>query len=740
MLELNIQVTNSELPKLAKLHERIVNTPVLNRVKFQEEFEILEGRLLAILSELNNDLDGLEVQLERLRSHVALRRRRHPAATSPILDSTVPSIFDDIQKGSRKEKENAENMQDVEKRLKLMKKAVEEEKVRKKELMEKVPKCYYYGGFGGFEGERTQPTLPEEEDKVRNKNARKMQKTIDEQELQQSEDEIDEVHWGAGFAGWTGFPGFFSEMKPLPHNGLFIRRNNAFGTKLTTSIKESIAQGVMIEQKNIRFDDFLAMNTEGIFSPTPNNALAMSYGIAAIPDYQKRDKRATHYLEIALKTADIVPSGHPEAKAPPVNYVFVVDSSGSMRKGGKLDTVKASIRELFNNMRADDVIGVIAFHGEAKTVLESIPKKEIAPDEFGKMINSLTPDGGTDINLGLSFGIDEINRHSSSHKLNHIFLFSDGKPSSGEENWIKIRQNLADKTLGNIRLSTFAFGTDASRTELDKLAGITGGQSTFVIEPEDVKNNLQQELDKRTHLAAMNVQMQIEIDPDIYILHLYGHDLITDSVSRAAVLRDIEDTKLEIEKEHGVKPQADIVTEDKGIRIFVPNLAVGETYWVVFELAVPEQYSQLAFGKATIQYMDTFARQNEKYQFNLSKKGQIAPKLVTQHALGLWTSEVTFFALDSLYENNLYMAGKHIKDYISVLEIAKKNSLASKQLVDDIITLKKFLSLAQNLGKRKGVSDIPQLRSYFVHELNQFGRVRNGFVQKVNYSQGDAVK
>jgi hypothetical protein len=39
---------------------------------------------------------------------------------------------------------------------------------------------------------------------------------------------------------------------------------------------------------------------------------------------------------------------------------------------------------------------------------------------------------------------------------------------------------------------------------------------------------LERNIKRRTHLAAINVQMQIEIDPAIEIQYLYGHDLITD--------------------------------------------------------------------------------------------------------------------------------------------------------------------------------------------------------------------
>lgn len=252
---------------------------------------------------------------------------------------------------------------------------------------------------------------------------------------------IDSLEWGDKVRGFIVLNRKNSKIQqhqtaktqPLPHNGLFIRRNNAFGTKMTTSIKELLAQGVMIEHKKIRFDDFVALNTSGIPSPSKNRALAVSYGITPILAHQKRDSRATHYLEIALKTTNTVPLAHPETKAPPVNYIFVIDISGSM-SGEKLETVKAAIKKLFNSLKGNDIIGVIAFDDKVKTILTATPVKRIAPAKFGKLISKLSSDGGTDINLGLSYGINEISRFDDNKKINQIFLFSDGNPTSGETN------------------------------------------------------------------------------------------------------------------------------------------------------------------------------------------------------------------------------------------------------------------------------------------------------------------
>lgn len=532
----------------------------------------------------------------------------------------------------------------------------------------------------------------------------------------------------------------YKTNEPLPHDGLFIRRNNDFGTRLTVGIKDLIDQGVFIDQTNIRFDDFVPLTTERVPSPKQDNSLAVSYGISSISLNQKRDDRATHYLEIALKASEFAPKELPKNEAPPVNYIFVVDTSGSM-SGEKIDNVKASIRELFSKLRKDDVIGIIEFDNRPNTLLKATPVSQINSDQFSDIVSNLMPGGGTDINLAISYGIDEISRYGNNNSLNHIYLFSDGNPMSGETNWIRIRQNVDTKARdakarGDFRLSTFAFGSDANTKELDALAGLTGGKSTFVTHPDDIKISLQDELSRREHLAAINVQMQIEIDPEIEILYLYGHDQVTDPARKAAVLQDVENAKEKAKEDLGVEAEEDLVTKEKGIRIFVPDLAIGETYWVVFELAIPEEKMEVSVGKATIQYVDTFVRKNQKPELELSVPGTLPSDLVVEHALALWTSEVAFWTLDDLYENDLDSAKKRIENHVSLLESANK-ALNSHDVRDDAIALKKMASLAGNLGMAMMVSDSPGSRGsaqpYAMFALSSFGRVRNGF-NRVDYS------
>jgi uncharacterized protein YegL len=516
-----------------------------------------------------------------------------------------------------------------------------------------------------------------------------------------------------------------NNTQPLPHDGLFIRRNNEFGTKLSLGIKELIEQGVLIDQNKIRFDDFVSISSEQVPLPQSDSSLSINYGLTKIPKSLKRDNRATHYLAIALKSADKAPSDY-KAQTLPVNYVFVIDSSGSM-EGEKVDAVKIAIRELITNMRKDDVIGIITFDDQTNTLLKATPIQQIKINEFSQMLSSVVAGGGTDLNLGLLFGIDEISRYGNGDRLNRIYLFSDGNPTSGETDWIKIRQNIASKTRGNINLSAFAFGSDANTRELNALAGSASGSYAFVTDPSSIELNLRDELDRREYLSAINVQINVEIDPAVSIMHLYGHDQITDPISRAEVLKRVKAAEIEAEVQVGVESAPDIITNDKGIRIFVPNLAVGETYWIVFELSIPDDKASV--GQVALQYVNTFAKRNEQNKLELSAPGNLPNDLVVRQSLGLWTSEVAFYALDDLYQQDLATAEARIQNHISQLDAAN-TSLSSAMIADDIVTLRKFVSLAQNLGKPRNYSDntFKDSETIFINGLSTFGRVRNGFI------------
>lgn len=535
-----------------------------------------------------------------------------------------------------------------------------------------------------------------------------------------------------GTAGSMVRPGLGIPLRvrgePLPHDGLFIRRNNSFGTRSTLGIADLIEQGVLIDQAQIRFDDFVRTETGQIPSPAGGEAIAVSHGTAAVDATLTAHDTTTHFLEVALRAAPASSEGVQLRADMPVNFVFVVDTSGSM-SGEKLDQVKTGIQELYDRLRDIDVLGIVTFDTQVRTVLRATRKAALPPDRLATVVAGLSAAGGTDINMGILYGIDELGRHGTgrSDVVNCLYLFSDGAPTSGETNWIRIRANIAARIRGDVTLSCFGFGSDARMRELDALAGLTGGHSTFVTIPADIGDSLLEDLGRRDHLAAINLQLQIKIDPRITIWHLYGHDLITDPATRAAVEREAQATARRADEEYGTQSLPDLITEADGIRIFAPDLAFGETYWVVLELEVPPDAEPTAVGTATIQYVDTLARASRQAHVNLSAPGSIPPETVLTHGIGLWTSEITFYALDDLHQDDREAAKTRLSNHIKVLQSAAK-SLPAPQFHDDAITVRKFISLTENLNRPISWTDHAQ-PTVATFTMNKFAHVRGGFVR-----------
>ncbi|MFI6333877.1 VWA domain-containing protein [Streptomyces sp. NPDC050535] len=516
--------------------------------------------------------------------------------------------------------------------------------------------------------------------------------------------------------------------QPLPHDGLFIRRNNAFGTRSVLGAKDLIEQGVIIGQDQIRFDDFVASRTDQVPGPGPGEAVAVSHGLAAVPGEFKANEATTHFVEITLKAGAAPPEDTPAGEPLPVNFVFVVDISGSMT-GEKLDTVKSALQTIYRELRPADCLGIITFDHNVRTVLPAVAKKDLPADRFSAVVSGLTPQGATDINLGVQYGIDEISRNSRNGRtINCLYLFSDGDPTSGELDWIRIRTNIAAKMRGDLTLSCFGFGSDARMPELAALAGLAGGNSTFVTRPEQVGADLLGDLSRRDHLAAIDIQLRLDIDPGVEIRHLYGHDLITDPRARAAVHREAGQAAGLARENYGAEALPDIITDEKGVRIFAPDLAFEETYWVVLEVRVPPGRALSELGTATVQYVDTVAREGRRHEIDLAAALTLSEETVTVHAVGLWTSEVTFYALDDLYDRDREAAKDRLLRHLRALEAAHSH-LPAKEFKDDQVTLRKFMTLAETLGTMVSFSDASHSPGFApgVRTMNAFGRMRSGF-------------
>jgi Mg-chelatase subunit ChlD len=507
---------------------------------------------------------------------------------------------------------------------------------------------------------------------------------------------------------------------PLPRSALFIRRHNDFARPPTVGLESLIASGVEVDEATLVFDTFEQLSGVRLPSPRDDQALALHYGLTEIPLTARRDARATHYLEVALKAKPLEVILEDEARVTPITLIFVVDTSGSML-GAKLNGVKAGIQALYGAMRAEDMLGIVDFDDRTQVVLPATPAGSLTPAALNQALNRLVARGGTDINLGLEAGLAEAGSSADPEALTYVYLFSDGNPTDGETSWMQIRANMVAAVGGTpIRVSTFAFGDDANHRELDALAGVTGGAYTQVTDAAALGLNLTEELARREHLVARDIRLQVQIDPAVTVLHLFAHDQVEEPIARAALQPGTEPTE---------GPAPSLETAEEGLRITVPDLAAGESYWVVFEVALPDS-SPPVIGEATVSYVDTATARSNQHNVALTLGPSLAKlphDLTIRHALAAWTSDTARYTMDDLDQEDFTTAAARLNAHAQDLERAYED-LPRVWLAEDLATVRDLATVANALESGElGGRAANDARALLRYTLDALARARSGF-------------
>jgi Ca-activated chloride channel family protein len=190
-------------------------------------------------------------------------------------------------------------------------------------------------------------------------------------------------------------------------------------------------------------------------------------------------------LEDALPVTVKVTDGRERQR---VALLLIIDKSGSMgydpsNGRGKIEMAKEAARLAAGALASGDQIGVIAFNDRQEWLVPlSTIEGSASLNAINRRIDTLEPDGGTEILPALSVGLDAIRNADADAR--HIVLLSDGKARTGtRESYQRLLDDvLADRTT----LSTIALGEDADTDLLNFLADEAGGRYHFASRDEDI--------------------------------------------------------------------------------------------------------------------------------------------------------------------------------------------------------------------------------------------------------------
>jgi len=190
-----------------------------------------------------------------------------------------------------------------------------------------------------------------------------------------------------------------------------------------------------------------------------------------------------------------------EAMNKGMDYVFVLDVSGSMSFDGKLPLSRQSLRSFIESLGAEDRFEVIAFNITPNTLFnESRPAKEENLKQAVAFLESQQALGGTVLRPAL----DTAYRYQDPDRTLNVVVLSDGMTEHADQS--ELVRLIGQRPSGS-RVFCIGVGNEVNRALLGQLANEAGGLAAFISQGDDFERQAQAFRRKLMRPAVSNLQL-----------------------------------------------------------------------------------------------------------------------------------------------------------------------------------------------------------------------------------------
>lgn len=215
----------------------------------------------------------------------------------------------------------------------------------------------------------------------------------------------------------------------------------------------------------------------------------------------------TQLVHIALQGAKPVLDARP-----PLNLVFLIDTSGSMNQPDKLPLLKQSFRLLLGQLEPEDQVAIVAYAGSAGEVLEPTPAAE--RDKILAALERLDAGGSTAGQEGLQQAYATAAAMAEEGDLTRVILATDGDFNVGIHDPDELEDFIAKKRDSGTYLSVLGFGRgNLDDAAMQALAQAGNGQAAYIDTLAEAQKSLVDQLSGALFPIANDVKIQVEFNP-----------------------------------------------------------------------------------------------------------------------------------------------------------------------------------------------------------------------------------
>ncbi len=209
---------------------------------------------------------------------------------------------------------------------------------------------------------------------------------------------------------------------------------------------------------------------------------------------------------------------------PPLNLVFLIDTSGSMQDANKLPLLKQSFRLMLAELRPEDEVSIVTYAGSAGQVLE--PTRAAERSVILGALDRLEAGGSTAGQAGLQQAYAVAEGMAEDGEVTRVVLATDGDFNVGLSDPEALKDFIAGKREIGTYLSVLGFGRgNLDDATMQALAQNGNGTAAYIDTLSEARKVLVDQLTGALFPIANDVKIQVEFNPaEIAEYRLIGYE------------------------------------------------------------------------------------------------------------------------------------------------------------------------------------------------------------------------
>ena len=267
-------------------------------------------------------------------------------------------------------------------------------------------------------------------------------------------------------------------------------------------VRSSLMRGQLPPEGAVRIEEMV--NYFPYDYPAPEGDAAFATTLAVMETPWNRD---TQLVRIAIQGA--LPA---LAERPPLNLVFLIDTSGSMDQPDKLPLLKQSFALMLSQLRPGDEVAIVTYAGSAGQVLAPTPAAE--RETILAALDRLGAGGSTAGQAGLQQAYAVARGMAAAGEVGRVILATDGDFNVGLSDPEALKDYIERQAEDGTYLSVLGFGRgNLDDATMQALAQNGNGTASYIDTLQEAQKVLVDQLSGALYPIADDVKIQVEWNP-----------------------------------------------------------------------------------------------------------------------------------------------------------------------------------------------------------------------------------